>query len=1161
MNRDNGGRLAWALLTLAVATTGLRGQEPAPELTPEQQQLRKEAVKLFGEGMALSRQARLPEATERLQKAVALLQRVYPKDKYPNGHPDLAGSLNNLGLLLQAQGEYGKAEPLYRQALEMNQKLYPKDKFPDGHPDLAASLGWLGTLLQAEGEYGKAEPFLRQALEMYQKLYPKEQYPNGHPLLAVGLHNLGLLLQLQGEYGKAEPFLRQALEMNQKLYPKEKHPNGHPELATSLNTLGLLLEAQGESAKAEPFLRQALEMLQKLYPMGWYPNGHPDLAKSLNNLASLLRAQGEYAKAEPFFRQALEMDQKLYPKEKYPNGHPDLAGSLNNLGYLLQAQGEYGKAETFARQALEMFQKLYPKEQYPNGHPELADSLNNLGLLLQAQGESAKAEPLLRQALEMNQKLYPKEKYPNGHPHLAISLNTLGFVLEAQGEYAKAETFYRQALEMRQQLYPKDKFPYGHPLLAVGLNNLGGLLFVQGEYTKAETLLRQALEMNQKLYPKEQYPNGHPELADSLNNLGFLLQAQGEYGKAEPFHRQALEMRSQQARRLAQTAPEPIALNYASTFPLIRDVLLSVTGHLPGSEARTYAAVWHSKAAITRVYQRRHLALIAAATDESVRKDWDKLQLLRRQREQVLMAPATKDTSARDEKLKQLNDELDRVEKDLLPRLPALKHSEDLALLGPEALQKLLADDAVLIDFVRYTHFEYDPDKPGKRGEKRTVRYLAFVVSRQQIQRVELETATEINEAVQAWRGTITQKLPAGNEQARREHEARLARQAEKLRQLVWEPVQQQLPEQTRTVYLAPDGDLTQVPWAALPGRNKDSVLLDDYALAVLPHGPFLLEQLSSLPPRSAKRPRPPEGLLLVGGVRYDDKPAAGTQTAQRGSEAVVGQQVRWDYLQGTEEERLLLAKLLAKTGPKLTATLAGAEAATERLHKELEQARYAHVATHGFFADKQFRSVLQLDEKLFERIMYPSGDIGRRIGEGARSPLVLSGLVCAGANLPDTPDRGILSADAIAGLLLDDLQLATLSACDTGLGDVAGGEGVFGLQRAFHIAGCKNVVASLWKVDDAATAALMTRFYGHLFAEDKDKRLPPIEALRRAQLELYRHPELIPAWAKGEQRAPGKPRPATTPPPPETPPELVTSAGRAPIRLWAAFTLSGSGR
>jgi CHAT domain-containing protein len=204
---------------------------------------------------------------------------------------------------------------------------------------------------------------------------------------------------------------------------------------------------------------------------------------------------------------------------------------------------------------------------------------------------------------------------------------------------------------------------------------------------------------------------------------------------------------------------------------------------------------------------------------------------------------------------------------------------------------------------------------------------------------------------------------------------------------------------------------------------------------------------------------------------------------------------------------------------------------------------------------------VLQLDEKLFDRLMTPEGRIVSRGGAAARSPLVLSGLVCSGANLSDTPERGILSADAIAGLLLDDLHLAVLSACDTGLGDVAGGEGVWGLQRAFHVAGCKNVVASLWKVDDAATAALMTRFYSHLFHPDKDQRLVPVEALRRAQLELYRHPELIPAWSKGEQRAPGQPRPANTPPPADTPQELLTTDGRAPLRLWAAFTLSGLGR
>jgi CHAT domain-containing protein len=175
-----------------------------------------------------------------------------------------------------------------------------------------------------------------------------------------------------------------------------------------------------------------------------------------------------------------------------------------------------------------------------------------------------------------------------------------------------------------------------------------------------------------------------------------------------------------------------------------------------------------------------------------------------------------------------------------------------------------------------------------------------------------------------------------------------------------------------------------------------------------------------------------------------------------------------------------------------------GAAASTAGLLRALPEARWAHIATHGFFADPAVPSVLRPDTKLFARS-------GRdRAAPGARNPLVLSGLVLAGANRPAADgdamtrdDLGILTAEAIAGLPLQDLELAVLSACESGLGTVAGGEGVFGLQRAFHLAGAHTVVASLWKVDDAATRKLMRQFYSNLW----ERGLPAAEALRRAQL------------------------------------------------------------
>ena len=211
-----------------------------------------------------------------------------------------------------------------------------------------------------------------------------------------------------------------------------------------------------------------------------------------------------------------------------------------------------------------------------------------------------------------------------------------------------------------------------------------------------------------------------------------------------------------------------------------------------------------------------------------------------------------------------------------------------------------------------------------------------------------------------------------------------------------------------------------------------------------------------------------------------------------------------------------------------------------------LPKAKYAHFATHGFFADPSFRSVFQLDEKDYEKSLR-----GERIGRAANSPLVMTGLVFAGANNSKTPGRGIVTGEALIDLDLSGLELAVLSACETGLGDVAGGEGTFGLQRAFHMAGTRDVVASLWKVPDAPTAALMALFYRNLWT----KNLTPMESLRQAQLEIYRNPGKIPELAKGFRakfdEVPGTGGVDLKP----------TRDGKAHPLLWAAFALSGPGR
>src|SRR5262249_1381334 len=157
-------------------------------------------------------------------------------------------------------------------------------------------------------------------------------------------------------------------------------------------------------------------------------------------------------------------------------------------------------------------------------------------------------------------------------------------------------------------------------------------------------------------------------------------------------------------------------------------------------------------------------------------------------------------------------------------------------------------------------------------------------------------------------------------------------RQAAELRRLVWAPLAKHLPRGTRTVYVAADGNLARFAFAALPGGKPGTVLLEELAIGYVPHGPFLLEHLR-YPPPSAKGPGK---ALLVGGVAYDAPGGKGGAP--------------WPTLKATVQE-LAELKALARGRPLLA--LAGPEASTERLLKELPAARYAHFATHGFFAEE----------------------------------------------------------------------------------------------------------------------------------------------------------------------------------------------------------------
>jgi CHAT domain-containing protein/Flp pilus assembly protein TadD len=997
-------------------------------------------------------QGRYSEAEPLFHQALEMNQRLLGLE-----HPLVAASLNNLALLYESQGRYSEAEPLFHQTLEMNQRLLGKE-----HPDVATSLNNLALLYESQGRYSEAEPLFHQALEMNQRLLGKE-----HPDVATSLNNLALLYESQGQYSEAEPLYHQALEMRKRLLGLE-----HPLVAASLNNLAYLYKSQGRYSEAEPLFHQTLEMYQRL--LG---KEHPLVANSLNNLAGLYNRQGRYSEAEPLYHQALEMRKRLLGLE-----HPLVAASLNNLAVLYERQGRYSEAEPLFHQALEMNQRLLGKE-----HPLVAQSLNNLAGLYDRQGRYSEAEPLYRQALEMRKRLLGKE-----HSFVATTLNNLAGLYDTQGRYSEAELLYRQALEMRKRLLGKE-----HPLVAQSLNNLALLYGRQGRYSAAEPLFREALDMNQHLLGKE-----HPDVADSLNNLAFLSQAQGNLPHAVDLLSQGMDVEEHNLGILLTVGSERQKQDYMATLSGSTDSTISL--HTQSAPNNPQAA----RLAFTTILRRKGRILDAFT---------DNLQTLRQNLKPEDQASLDKLTAtysqlaalqykgagntSLEEYRKQLADleaQVNKLENDLSYRSVEFRSASQPVTL--EAVQPLIPVNAALVELVLYEPF--NPKARKSDEEWGNPRYAAYVLHRSgDLKWVDLGEAAPINQAVADFREAL-QNSSSDIQSVARALDAKLMQSIRKLL------------GNTRSILLSPDSQLNLIPFAALVDENNN-YLIKNYSISYLTSGRDLLRLQTDAPSRQAPvllanpdyaNPGNPQAVQIAS----TKASTAGATT--RGSDArrsVDFAQLKFAPLEGTKLEADAIAPLLPNV------TLLTQSQATENALKQLQAPSILHIATHGFFL--QDVECTPASDTRGDSFSTPATIVPEYVGDrklcrptprNTENPLLRSGLALAGFNPRSSGTQdGVLTALEAAGLNLYGTRLVVLSACETGLGNVANGEGVYGLRRAFVTAGAQSQLMSLWKVDDYGTSELMSLYYQRL--KNGEGRS---EALRQVQLEMmqapaYQHP------------------------------------------------------
>ena len=360
------------------------------------------------------------------------------------------------------------------------------------------------------------------------------------------------------------------------------------------------------------------------------------------------------------------------------------------------------------------------------------------------------------------------------------------------------------------------------------------------------------------------------------------------------------------------------------------------------------------------------------------------------------------------------------------------------------------------------------------------------------------------------------------------------------MRRLIWQPLEKQVAS-AKTLLISPNALTAPLPWPALRIKDPDVCLLYQFAVAIVPIARFLPELMARAPAQESTAAQPK--VLLVGDVDFGATPgvtelAANSRSAARGHSAT-----QWQSLPGTRQEVAAIKGSVAKRfGNSSVTELSGAGATESAIRQQAEKHRYLHFSTHGFFAPPEVASASSTSAQGSRSA--PESMSSQQDVSGFH-PGLLSGLVLAGANRPVEEDHedGILTALEVAEMDLGSVELATLSACETGLGATGGGEGLLGLQRAFQAAGAKTVIAGLWKVPDEATQVLMSRFYDNLW----QKRMSKVEALREAQL-----------WMLREGGQPNSRSTRGLAVDEDQPAEI---GKRLPPYYWAAFVLSGDWR
>ena len=810
---------------------------------------------------------------------------------------------------------------------------------------------------------------------------------------------------------------------------------------SNLNKLYKIYYKNGKYEDAEIILLEILDITKKNLP-----ERHPDFLTALNNLAVIYFYQNKYLDAEISYLKVLEERKKKLSDN--PDNIRDYITSLNNLAELFRLQKKFIKAKNLYEEAYKISRiKLKDNE-------ELYISVtNNLALLYVDMQEYDLAGEFLIETIELIKKNYGRENLM-----YASTLGNMASLYAHLDENTEVIIpLLINALQIR-----KDILGVHHPLYLESIINLAEAYIRIKKYNQAEQLLLNSLEIS-----KDIYGVNHQQYIDCLVKISILYRDLNLDNKAFNYFESYAILNKIRLKEVSSKLIEKELINYVLSNKLSFEEILSFINDYPIQYPSININYFNNDLLLKNLSQNNQGLIkktIQRSANETLQKKYKQFQ----ENKTFLLKLQEFPLNEQPKYIENLKIEIAQLEKELVNESASFSEFKKKISIDFNNLIKKLKPDEIVINMVSFTYLN--------NKAKGDILNAAFILKKDSKfpQFIPLFEEKQLN--------TILEQNKNLSDRSRID----VNYQEKILSSLLLKPLENEL-KGISTIYLSLSGLTHQINVAALP-VNENQTFGQKYKIHILNSPSELIDYTATSFDKKEKL-----DFILYGGIDYDKKINISSQSMPTDrnlihvDEEIMALQTRsgissFGYLLGTKNEIENIRTLANKSN--LNAVIFEDKNATEESIKQLDGRAtpfVLHLATHGFFFPDPV--IESSNDKLFFE--------GKsKIFKSSDDPMMRSGLVFSGANKSwgksnenQAEDDGILTAKEISNLDLSACQLVVLSACETGLGEVKGSEGVFGLQRAFKMAGVKNIIMSLWKVPDTQTAELFNIFYSECFA------------------------------------------------------------------------------